>query len=357
MLKLESVSKSFGEKKVLEDISLEIEEGERFTLLGQSGCGKTTLLRLIAGFENPDKGKIWIEGKEVGSLPVDKRPIGLIFQNYALFPHMTVYENIAVGPRIRNLPESEIAKQIDELLEITHLKKVKNSYPQKISGGEAQRVALARAVINRPKILLLDEPLSALDPSLRQHLRVELVEMQKALGITFLFVTHDQEEAMSIATQMCIMEKGSIKQYGSPKELYEKPKSSFIANFLGELNCFYGTVENKNGNLITLSLGVNGRIQFLSKTNGSQKQKCYIRPEKIFFDSGQELSSEVNWLEGTIVNSHFFGSHTRYQIKLADGSYLKLSIHHRKTTKNKYANGESVRVLFAVSDVFQINEK
>ena len=243
MLKLESVSKSFGEKSVLKDISLEIREGERFTLLGQSGCGKSTLLRLIAGFETPDKGKIWIEGKEVNSLPIEKRPIGLIFQNYALFQHMTVYDNIATGPRVRHLSESEIAKQVDELLELTHLKKVKNSYPQHISGGEAQRVALARAVINRPKILLLDEPLSALDPSLRQYLRLELIEMQKALGITFLFVTHDKEEAMSIATEMCIMEKGSIKQYGSPKELYEKPKSSFIANFLGEINCLNGTVE------------------------------------------------------------------------------------------------------------------
>jgi len=357
MLKLESVSKSFGEKSVLKDISLEIGEGERFTLLGQSGCGKSTLLRLIAGFETPDKGKIWIEGKEVSSLPVEKRPIGLIFQNYALFQHMTVFENIATGPRVRHLPETEIVKQVEELLEITHLKKVKNSYPQNISGGEAQRVALARAVINRPKILLLDEPLSALDPSLRQYLRLELVEMQKTLGITFLFVTHDKEEAMSIATEMCIMEKGSIKQYGSPKDLYEKPKSSFIAAFLGELNCLNGTIEKKSGNLITLSLGVNGRIRFLSKTNGPQKQKCYIRPEKLFFDCGQELSSDLNRLEGTIVNSDFFGSHTRYQVKLADGSYLKLSMHHRKTTKNKYANGESVSILFAISDVFQINER
>ena len=357
MLKLDSVSKSFGGKPVLQNISFEIGEGERFTLLGESGCGKSTLLRVIAGFETLDKGKIWIEGKDVSSLPVDKRPIGLIFQNYALFQHMTVYENIAVGPRVRKLPESAIAKKIDELLEITHLGKVKNEYPQKISGGEAQRVALARAVINQPKILLLDEPLSALDPNLRQYLRAELIEMQKTLGITFLFVTHDQEEAMCIATQMCIMEKGSIKQYGSPKELYEKPESSYIANFLGELNCLNGIVEKRSGNLITLSLGVNGKIQFLSKENKSQKQKCYIRPEKLFFDSGQELNNEINNLEGTIVGSNFFGSHTRYQVQLADGSYLKLSIHQRKTTENKYTNGDSVKILFAVSDVFQINEK
>jgi len=270
---------------------------------------------------------------------------------------MTVYENIAVGPRVRKLSESAIANKIDELLEITKLREVKNAYPQQISGGEAQRVALARAVINQPKILLLDEPLSALDPNLRQYLRAELIEMQKTLGITFLFVTHDQEEAMCIATQMCVMEKGSIKQYGSPKDLYERPESSYIANFLGELNCLNGIVEKRSGNLITLSLGVNGKIQFFSKKNKSQKQKCYIRPEKLFFDSGQELNSEVNRLEGTIVDSHFFGSHTRYQAQLADGSYLTICIHHRKTTKNKYTNGDSVKILFAVSDVFQINEK
>lgn len=356
MLRLESISKSFGEKPVLQDISLEIEEGERFTLLGQSGCGKSTLLRLIAGFESPDRGKIWIEGNEVSSLPVEKRPVGLIFQNYALFQHMSVYDNIAVGPRIRKLSESEISKHIDELLEITHLKDLKNSYPQHISGGEAQRVALARAVINRPKILLLDEPLSALDLSLRKHLREELVEMQRTLGITFLFVTHDQEEAMSMATKMCIMDKGSIKQTGTPAELYEKPQSSFVATFLGEINCLVGTVEQKTGNLTTLSLGESGKIQFKSSSHETENQRCYVRPEKIFFDSGQEQKEPVNSLEGTLVSIDFFGSYTRYQIQIADGSLIKLSLHHRKFAQNKHSIGDSVRVLFAVSDVFQIHE-
>ncbi|MBT5472517.1 MAG: ABC transporter ATP-binding protein [Nitrospina sp.] len=356
MLKLDSISKSFTGKPVLKEISLEIGEGERFTLLGQSGCGKSTLLRLIAGFESPDKGKIWIEGKEVSSLPVEKRPVGLIFQNYALFPHMTVYDNIAVGPRIRKLPESEISKQIDELLEITHLKDLKSSYPQHISGGEAQRVALARAVINRPKILLLDEPLSALDPSLRQHLREELVEMQRALGITFLFVTHDQEEAMSVGTKMCIMEKGCIKQSGTPADLYERPESSFVATFLGEINCLSGSVEQKTGNLVILSLGDNGKIQFVSKSTDTKEQRCYVRPEKVYFDSGQEQKDPVNSLEGTLISMDFFGNYTRYQIKLKDGTHFKISLQHRKSKQHQYSIGESVRVLFAVSDVFQINE-
>ena len=356
MLKLDSISKSFGDKPVLNDISIEIDEGERFTLLGQSGCGKSTLLRMIAGFESPDKGKIWIEGHEISSLPVEKRPVGMIFQNYALFPHMTVYDNIAVGPRVRELSEPEIEKRIDELLEITHLRDLKNSYPQNISGGEAQRVALARAVINRPKILLLDEPLSALDPSLRKHLREELVEMQRTLGITFLFVTHDQEEAMSMATKMCIMEKGSIKQSGTPADLYERPKSSFVANFLGEINCLTGEVEEKIGNMVTLSLGKSGKVKFIAGTVENKEQRCYIRPEKIFFDFASEHKEPMNSLQGILISIDFFGNHTRYQIRLADGSIFKVSLHHRRTAQHKISTGDQVRVLFAVSDVFQINE-
>jgi len=357
MLKLDSISKSFGKKHVLHDISMEICKGERFTLLGKSGCGKSTLLRIIAGFESPDKGKIWVEGDEITSLPIEKRPVGMIFQNYALFPHMTIYDNIAVGPRVRKLAEPEIEKRIDELLEMTHLRDLKNSYPQNISGGEAQRVALARAVINRPKILLLDEPLSALDPSLRKHLREELVEMQRNLGITFLFVTHDQEEAMSMATKMCIMEKGSIKQSGTPTDLYDRPKSSFVANFLGEINCLNGRIEQKTENRITLSLGKNGKIQFIAGSNENNEQRCYVRPEKIFFDSNQEHTEPMNLLEGVLISKDFFGSHTRYQIELADGSVFKVSLHHRKALQHKVSIGNHVRVLFAISDVFQINEK
>jgi putrescine transport system ATP-binding protein len=356
MLKLDSISKSFGDKPVLHNISMEIGKGERFTLLGQSGCGKSTLLRMIAGFESPDKGKIWVEGHEISSLSIEKRPVGMIFQNYALFPHMTVYDNIAVGPRVRKLAESEIKKRIDELLEITHLRDLKYSYPQNISGGEAQRVALARAVINRPKILLLDEPLSALDPSLRKHLREELVEMQRTLGITFLFVTHDQEEAMSMATKMCIMENGSIKQSGTPADLYERPKSSFVANFLGEINCLTGKVEHKIGNMITLSLGKSGKIQFIAGADEIKEKRCYVRPEKIFFDSAQEHKEPMNSLQGVLFSIDFLGSHTRYQIELADGSIFKVSLHHRKTVQHKISTGDQVRVLFAVSDVFQINE-
>ena len=217
-------------------------------------------------------------------------------------------------------------------------------------------MALARAVINRPKILLLDEPLSALDPSLRKHLREELVEMQKTLGITFLFVTHDQEEAMSMGTKMCIMENGSIKQSGTPADLYERPKSSFVAKFLGEINCLSGTLEQKEGNLITFSLGKNGKIQFLSSSPETIGKRCYIRPEKVFFDIGQMQKKPLNCLQGTLTDIEFFGSYTRYQIKLEDGTFFKLSLQHRKEKQRQQFIGDAVRVLFAVSDVFQIHE-
>ena len=350
MVKLDSISKSFGGNPVVENISLEIEAGERFTLLGQSGCGKTTLLRMIAGFETPDSGTIAIEGQDVGSLPIEKRPVGLIFQNYALFPHMSVYDNIAVGPRIRGHSESEIAKRVDELLEITHLRALRDVYPGQISGGEAQRVALARAVINRPKILLLDEPLSALDLSLRQHLRGELIEMQRALGITFLFVTHDQEEAMGLATRMGIMDKGCLQQVGKPAELYERPETDFIAEFLGDVNRLTGKVEQRTGDQITVSLKHSGNIQCVSEIFALENQSitCYVRPEKLFFDTGRPQTQPVNILPGTLRNIQFFGSHSRYQLELAGGQSLTLSTHHNP----QHSIGDPVRVVFAVSDVF-----
>ncbi len=354
MVKLDRISKSFGGNTVVENVSMEIAAGERFTLLGRSGCGKTTLLRLIAGFETPDTGSISIAGQDVSALPVEQRPVGLIFQNYALFPHMTVYDNIAVGPRIRKHSETEIAKRIDELLEITHLQALRHVYPEQISGGEAQRVALARAVINRPKILLLDEPLSALDLSLRQHLREELIEMQRALGITFLFVTHDQEEAMSLATRMGIMDKGCLQQIGTPTELYEKPETAFIAEFLGEVNRLTGQIKHSPDNLTTLSMGPAGTIQLISAIAKPENQEvtCYVRPEKVYFDTGRPQTEPVNSLQGTLRSIHFFGSHSRYLMELSGGQTLTLSTQHRKPHSPQYCIGDSVRILFAVSSVF-----
>ena len=285
MVKLENICKSFGSKNVIQNFSLEIEEGERFVLLGGSGCGKTTLLRMIAGLAEPGAGKIIIDGEEVGGLAIEKRPVGFIFQRHALFPHMTVYDNIAVGPRVRGLDENKIKKSIENLLEVTRLKGLRDNYPGQISGGESQRVAIARAVINRPKVLLLDEPLSSLDVNLRRSLREELVEMQKAFGITFLFVTHDREEAMSLADRIGIMENGNLLQSGPPEDLYDRPENLFTAKFLGDVNQLHGKINSQSGNQVSIAIeDTSGLTAFSDKSfKKDSKVVCLIRPERIFF--------------------------------------------------------------------------
>lgn len=355
MVHLKSLSKSFGTNSVIQDVSLEIQAGERFILLGRSGCGKTTLLRLLAGFERPDHGAILIEGEDVISLPVERRPVGFIFQSYALFPHMTVYDNIAVGPRIRQIPEPEITRQIGELLEITHLTGLHNAYPGRLSGGESQRVAIARAIINRPKILLLDEPLSALDASLRHGLREELKEMQAALGITFLFVTHDQEEAMSLATRMGILEGGRLLQVGTPSDLYNHPESPFVAGFLGAVNRLSGKVErqDQNGTVVALDgeLKINCATEF--KRPPGQAVSCFIRPEKMFFCSENKSSPDWNRINAIIIEKTFLGNQTLYKTKLQDGQTCTVPVGHDSNEDNKlsFQTGERVTILFSAKDV------
>jgi ABC-type Fe3+/spermidine/putrescine transport system ATPase subunit len=327
MVRLEGITKSFGSKTVLEDCSLVIEEGERFVLLGQSGCGKTTLLRLIAGFDRPDSGRILIGGEEVGALPIEQRPVGFIFQRHALFPHMNVYDNIAVGPRVRGIPENEIERQIDELLEITRLTELRHAWPGQLSGGESQRVALARAVINKPKVLLLDEPLSALDESLRQNLRVELMDIQRAFGITFLFVTHDQEEAMSLADRMSILEGGSLLQVGTPQTLYDQPADPFTASFLGEINQLEGTVIQQTGNQVTLSLNKAGTLAALSDITHAENTKlnCYLRPECLLLRE-RKSEGKNNRLDGIIIQKLFFGNRIQYRVQLKNERVLNVQV-------------------------------
>ena len=355
MIRLESISKNFGDKTVLHNFSLEIGLGERHTLLGKSGCGKTTLLRLIAGFERVDAGKIFIAGDDVGDLPVEKRPVGFIFQNYALFPHKTVYDNIATGLRIRNVPEAEIEKRVDELLTVTHLTKLRNAWPEKLSGGEAQRVAIGRAIINQPKVLLLDEPFSALDPSLRQDLRKELAEMQKTLGITFLFVTHDQEEAMSLSTRMSILHQGRIEQVGTPTQVYNVPVSPFVADFLGKVNKLEGIVEQSEGSLLTISLGDAGNIRCQSKQGFPEGKPitCYIRPEMMSITPMEKSTETMNNLRAIVGGESFHGSHSRYALKLGNGQFI--TVPHKSTVAENsvqnYRKDQSVFICFPIQSV------
>ena len=357
MVYIKSLSKSFGDNPVIQNVSLEITAGERFILLGQSGCGKTTLLRLLAGFESPDHGEILIEGKNVVPLPVERRPVGFIFQNYALFPHMTVYDNIAVGLRIRKTPESEIARRIGEVLEIIHLAGLRDAYPGRLSGGESQRVAVARAIINRPKILLLDEPLSALDASLRKNLREELREMQKTLGITFLFVTHDQEEAMSLATRMGILEGGRLLQVGTPSDLYNHPESPFVAGFLGAVNRLSGTIERQNDGHTVVALGGGIKINCEPKSAHplGQAVSCFIRPEKMFFSSETKSISSLNRVNALIVEKTFLGNQTQYQAKLENGQTCTVPVRHDSGQDKNivFHSGDRVEILFSARDVIQ----
>ena len=352
MVRLEGITKSFGSRTVLEDCSLTIEEGERFVLLGRSGCGKTTLLRLIAGFDPPDRGRIFVAGQEVGSLPIEQRPVGFIFQRHALFPHMNVYDNIAVGPRVRGLPETEISKQIETLLEATRLDDLRHAWPGQLSGGESQRVALARAVINKPKVLLLDEPLSALDESLRHNLRVELMEIQRAFGITFLFVTHDQEEAMSLADRMSILEGGSFLQVGTPQTLYDQPADPFTAAFLGEVNRLQTTVFQQTGNQATLSLDKANTLIALTDTAYEKNSplSCYLRPERLSLkDRGIGVDNEVNQLEGTVLQKLFFGNRFQYRVQLNNESVLNVQVPYGENSK--WDKGDPVTVTFKYRDV------
>lgn len=251
IIKIEHLSKSFGDKKVLDDINLNVKEGEFVTFLGPSGCGKTTMLRLIAGFLQPDEGVIMLNGKNIAGMPPHQRPLNTVFQRYALFPHLDVYDNIAFGLKLKGLPREEIDKKVRKVLKMVTLTDYEDRDVDTLSGGQQQRVAIARAIVNEPKVLLLDEPLAALDLKMRKDMQIELKEMHKELGITFIYVTHDQEEALTLSDTIIVMEEGKIQQIGTPKDIYDEPVNSFVADFIGESNILNGTmIKDKMVNFI-----------------------------------------------------------------------------------------------------------
>src|SRR5215470_12625121 len=334
-IRIDGVSKTFGAATAVAEVSLEIYKGEMFALVGASGCGKTTLLRMLAGFAEPSSGRILIDGVDMGSVPPHERPVNMMFQSYALFPHMTVEDNVGYG--LRRLPlEREVKRQrIHEALEMVQLGALGARRPHQLSGGQRQRVALARALIRRPKVLLLDEPLSALDKKLREQTQFELMDLQYELGITFIVVTHDQDEAMALATRIAVMDRGRVVQVGTPAEIYEFPRSRFVADFVGTTNLFEGTVSSCEPGLISVHCAEAGG-ELLVDDEGrftvGQRVWVALRPEKVRLAKQPQAAPRVNQLRGTVWELGYLGNRSTYRIKTATGKLVTVFAQNERRT-------------------------
>ena len=388
-LELKEIKKSFTEgEAVLDNISLEISKGEFITLLGSSGCGKTTTLRIIAGLEQPDAGSVWLDGREVTGLEPNQRDVNTVFQNYALFPHMNVAENIGYGLKLKKVPKSEIRKKVSQMLELVQLEGYEKRKPSELSGGQKQRVAIARALVNNPKVLLLDEPLGALDLQLRRAMQIELKHLQKKLGITFIYITHDQEEAINMSDRIAVMRDGRIEQIGTPDEIYNHPKTSYVATFVGNANILHGVAESIQGENAIVKIGNDRVIVKLETSQQDTRAKQYlaagekvtlaVRSENILLQetavigdtgtdhrdtvdisvSGGGLDAHnkngVSGLQATVTEKNFAGGQLRVTLKLSDGTQLIAS---RYGIDASVAEGQTVRCSFLPTDVVLVDRE
>ncbi|HWX57893.1 ABC transporter ATP-binding protein [Bradyrhizobium sp.] len=330
LLRIEAVVKTFGSFRAVDRLSLDIRAGEFFALLGPSGCGKTTLLRMLAGFETPDEGRILLSGQDIAQVLPHERPVNMMFQNYALFPHLSVRDNIAFGLRRAKMPRVEIAKRVEEMVALVKLEGMEKRKPDQLSGGQRQRVALARSLARRPKVLLLDEPLAALDKKLREATQRELMELQCRLGMTFIIVTHDQEEAMTMASRIGVMDAGRLEQVATPRELYEAPLSRWIAEFVGDVNLFDGQLETRELRRLTIATRDAGHIVATEPRQGVTKTivSVAIRPEKVKLSrrgpaSDADHEHSLNRLEGVVCDVSYLGGLTIYKVKLDSGAIIR----------------------------------
>ena len=391
-LELKEIKKSFTEgEAVLDNISLEISKGEFITLLGSSGCGKTTTLRIIAGLEQPDAGSVWLDGREVTGLEPNQRDVNTVFQNYALFPHMNVAENIGYGLKLKKVPKSEIRKKVSQMLELVQLEGYEKRKPSELSGGQKQRVAIARALVNNPKVLLLDEPLGALDLQLRRAMQIELKHLQKKLGITFIYITHDQEEAINMSDRIAVMKDGRIEQIGTPDEIYNHPKTSYVATFVGNANILHGAAERIQGENAIVKIGndrVIVKLETSQQDTGDTRAKQYlaagekvtlaVRSENILLQetavigdtgtdhrntvdisvSGGGLDAHnkngVSGLQATVTEKNFAGGQLRVTLKLSDGTQLIAS---RYGIDASVAEGQTVRCSFLPTDAVLVDRE
>ncbi len=322
---VESCTKRFGSVTAVDDVTLTIPGGEFFSMLGPSGCGKTTTLRMIAGFETPDAGRILLQGGDVTFVPPPKRNVNMVFQAYGLFPHMTVAENIAFGPKIKKVDRSEISTRVAEVVRTVQLDGMEDRRPAQLSGGQQQRVALARALVNRPAALLLDEPLGALDLKLRKEMQLELKDLQQRTGTTFVYVTHDQEEALTMSDRIAVMKDGIVEQIAEPRELYERPATPFVAGFIGVSNLIHVRVDRRDGNMAVMDLGDGERIvatDTAGTSAGANELEVTVRPEKIKFAAGEVAASNVSSVSGVINEVVYLGSMTQLTVELRTGEQL-----------------------------------
>jgi len=330
-VEIERVTKSFGDFKAVDDVSLKIYKGEIFCLLGASGCGKTTLLRMLGGFEAPSSGRILIDGEDMTGVPPYERPVNMMFQSYALFPHMNVEQNVAFGLKQDRVPKAEIAERVATMLELVKLGGFAKRKPHQLSGGQRQRVALARSLVKRPKVLLLDEPLGALDKKLREHTQFELIGLQDKLGVTFLVVTHDQEEAMTLASRIGVMDHGEIVQAGTPSEIYEFPSSKFVADFVGSVNIFEGKLLEDEPEYVRIASDELGAAIYVSHGISAAPEATVwaaIRPEKIFMSTAPPESSghgTDNVVRGAVQDIAYLGDLSIYLVKLPTGKVVRVT--------------------------------
>jgi ABC-type Fe3+/spermidine/putrescine transport system ATPase subunit len=342
VVELDQITKTYGEVKALDGISLTIRSGEFFTLLGPSGCGKTTLLRTVAGFHRQDGGAIRVAGEAIDHLPAHRRDMGMVFQDYAVFPHMTVAGNIAFGLESRRLPRREIAERVERALELARLSDLATRMPHQLSGGQQQRVGLARAVVINPKILLMDEPLSNLDAKLRIELREDIRDLQRSLGITTIYVTHDQEEALVVSDRICVMEAGEIHQIGTPWEVYRRPATAFVAGFVGTMNLLAPPPE--------------AIVRRIMASHGQRPQMVGIRPEDVVLAGDAEAGGDDIEIGGTVTKISFAGSEAIQFVTTADGATLAVQV-HRPTAALLESTGRTVRLRLSQAHLLPYDDR
>ena len=358
LLRIEGVSRTFGNFRAVDRLSLDIRAGEFFALLGPSGCGKTTLLRMLAGFETPDEGRILLGGRDIAPVLPHERPVNMMFQNYALFPHLNVRDNIAFGLKRAAMPRAAIDTRVAEMVALVKLDGMEKRKPDQLSGGQKQRVALARSLARRPKILLLDEPLAALDKKLRESTQLELMELQRRLGMTFIIVTHDQEEAMTMANRIGVMDAGRLQQVATPRDLYEAPASRWVAEFVGDVNLFDGEVSSHGHHRLTVATRDGGAIVVAEPRQAVTKAvvTVAIRPEKIKLSrrglaSDAENSQAINRLEGVVTDVGYLGGLTVYKVKLDSGAVLRSSMANTaRIDRDTYSAGQRVVAWFTPAE-------